>query len=124
MLYSRAYRPSRLDGRVQGVGQERDGGGPVTIARVAEAEIGGDDRQQIQALLQLCFPGYPSRTYFKLPPHFRYLAMADGRLAAQMGVELRVVRAGRTVLRTFGVSDLCVRTSQRSRGLAGGCWRT
>jgi GNAT superfamily N-acetyltransferase len=101
------------------VGQERDGGGPVTIARVAEAEIGGDDGQRIQALLQLCFPGYPSRTYFKLPPHFRYLAMADGRLAAQMGVELRVIRAGRTVLRTFGVSDLCVRTAQRSRGLAG-----
>ncbi len=101
------------------MGQERDDGGAVTIARVAEAEIGRDDRRQIQALLQLCFSGYPSRTYFKLPPHFRYLARADGGLAAQMGVELRVIRAGRTVLRTFGVSDLCVRTSQRSHGLAG-----
>ncbi|HEX9352805.1 MAG TPA: GNAT family N-acetyltransferase [Streptosporangiaceae bacterium] len=101
------------------MGRERDGGGAVSIARVAEAEIGGDVRQQVQALLQLCFPGYPSRSYFKLPPHFRYLAMADGGLVAQMGVELRVIRVGRNVVRTFGVSDLCVRTSERSRGLAG-----
>ena len=106
------------------MGQERDGSGAATIVRVAEPEIGGDVRQQIQALLQLCFPGFPGRTYFKLPPHFRYLAMADGGLVAQMGVELRVIRAGRTVLRTFGVSDLCVRTSERSHGLAGRCWRT
>lgn len=101
------------------MGQERDGSGGVSISRVAEAEISGDVRQQVQALLQLCFPGYPPRSYFKLPPHFRYLVTADGGLAAQMGVELRIIRVGRTVLRTFGVSDLCVRASERSHGLAG-----
>ena len=58
------------------MGQERGDSGAVTILRVAEAEIGADLRQQLQALLQACFPGYPSRSYFKLPPHFRYLAMA------------------------------------------------
>src|SRR5258707_1647908 len=51
--------------------------------------------------------------------HFRYLAMTSGVMAAQMGVELRVIRVGSTVLRTFGVVDLCVRTSERSHGLAG-----
>ena len=35
-----------------------------------------------------------------------------------MGVELRVIRAGLDVVRTFGISDLCVRESERSRGLA------
>jgi len=45
--------------------------------------------------------------------------MAGGELAAQMGVELRVIRVGSNVLRTFGVSDLCVRNSERSHGLAG-----
>jgi GNAT superfamily N-acetyltransferase len=93
---------------------------PATISRVAEAEIPADLMRQVQALLQECFPGYPSRAYFKLPPHFRYLAMAGGQLAAQMGVELRVIRVGSTVLRTFGVVDLCVSPSARSRGLAGG----
>jgi GNAT superfamily N-acetyltransferase len=90
----------------------------ATLVRVAEAEIGPDLGQQVQALLQMCFPGYPSRTYFKLPPHFRYLAMARGALVGQMGVELRVIRVGREVVRTFGVVDLGVLPSERSRGLA------
>jgi GNAT superfamily N-acetyltransferase len=101
------------------VDHERDGGEPAAISRVAEAEIPADLTHQLQALLQMCFPGYPGRSYFKLPPHFRYLAMAGGELAGQAGVELRVIRVGGNVLRTFGVVDLCVRDSERSRGLAG-----
>jgi GNAT superfamily N-acetyltransferase len=90
----------------------------ATLVRVAEAEIGPDIRPQLQALLQMSFPGYPSRTYFKLPPHFRYLALAQGALVGQMGVELRVIRVGGEVVRTFGVVDLCVTPSERSHGLA------
>jgi GNAT superfamily N-acetyltransferase len=105
-------------GTVREMAQEHDSSGAATVSRVAEAEIGPDLRQQVQALLQACFPGYPSRSYFKLPPHFRYLAMTGGELAAQMGVELRVIRVGSTVVRTFGVVDLCVMKSARSHGLA------
>ncbi len=91
----------------------------ITVFRVAEAEIGADLSGQAQSLLQMCFAGYPDRSYFKLPPHFRYLAMRSGSvLAAQMGVELRVIRVGDAVLRTFGVVDLCVRPNERSHGLA------
>jgi GNAT superfamily N-acetyltransferase len=97
---------------------QRDASDATTLARVAEAEIGPDLRQQVQVLLQTCFPGYPSRTYFKLPPHFRYLAMAHGALVGQMGVELRVIRVGSEVVRTFGVVDLCVMPDERSHGLA------
>ena len=96
------------------MGQKPGGDAAATLTRVAEAEIGRDLRQQVQALLQASFPGYPSRSYFKLPPHFRYLAMTGDALAGQMGVELRVIRVGRHVVRTFGISDLCVRTSERS----------
>jgi GNAT superfamily N-acetyltransferase len=99
------------------VGQ-KPGDDAVTLIRVAEAEIGRDRRQQVQALLQACFPGYPGRSYFKLPPHFRYLAMTGDALAGQMGVELRVIRVGSHVVRTFGISDLCVRASERSHGVA------
>jgi GNAT superfamily N-acetyltransferase len=101
------------------VDHERDGSEPVAISRVAEAEIPADLTRQLRALLRMCFPGYPDRSYFKLPPHFRYLAVAGGELAGQVGVELRVIRVGSDVLRTFGVVDLCVRASERSRGLAG-----
>ena len=97
---------------------ERDASEAATLARVAEAEIGPDVRPQVQALLQASFPGYPSRTYFKLPPHFRYLATAHGVLVGQMGVELRVIRVGSEVFRTFGVVDLCVTQGERSHGLA------
>lgn len=99
--------------------QKCDGSEPAVISRVAEAEIPADLAHRLEALLQMCFPGYPSRPYFKLPPHFRYLALANGELVGQVGVELRIIRVGRDVLRTFGVVDLCVRTSERSRGLAG-----
>jgi GNAT superfamily N-acetyltransferase len=94
-------------------------GEAITVIRVAEAEIGPDLRRRLQSLLQLCFPDYPSRSYFKLPPHFRYLAItSSGDVAAQMGVELRVIRVGDSVARTFGIVDLCAKESQRSRGLA------
>jgi hypothetical protein len=95
-------------------------GETITVIRVAEAEISADRSRQLQSLLQASFPGYPGRSYFKLPPHFRYLAMTGrGEVAAQAGVELRVIRVGDTVVRTFGVVDLCVAPSQRSLGLAG-----
>jgi GNAT superfamily N-acetyltransferase len=100
------------------VDQKPGGAAAATLIGVAEPEIGRDLRQQVQALLQACFAGYPSRSYFKLPPHFRYLAMTGDALAGQMGVELRVIRVGTHVVRTFGISDLCVRESERSRGLA------
>jgi GNAT superfamily N-acetyltransferase len=102
------------------VGEAGADGEAISVIRIAEAEIGADLGRQLQALLQECFPGYPGRSYFKLPPHFRSLAMTgSGGVAAQMGVELRVVRVGVAVVRTFGIVDLCVRESRRSRGLAG-----
>ena len=92
----------------------------MTVTRIAEPEIGPDLSRQLQSLLQACFPDYPNRSYFKLPPHFRYIATTgNGDIAAQLGVEFRVIRVGDTVLRTFGVVDLCVAEGQRSRGLAG-----
>ncbi|MEP7025273.1 MAG: hypothetical protein ABJB47_16035, partial [Actinomycetota bacterium] len=46
------------------------------ILRMTEPEIGRDLGRQLRRLLQQCFPGYPGRSYFKLPPHFRYLVAA------------------------------------------------
>jgi GNAT superfamily N-acetyltransferase len=110
----RLVRVQRVD-----VGEERSSSEAITILRVAEAEIDGDLSGQVRSLLQVCFPGYPNRSYFKLPPHFRYLAMRNGgTVAAHMGVELRVIRVADSVVRTFGVVDLCVAQSEQSRGLA------
>jgi GNAT superfamily N-acetyltransferase len=89
-----------------------------TILRVAEIDIDEDLGQRLQSALQACFADYPDRSYYKLPPHFRYLVMAGGTVAAQMGVEFRVIRVGDCVVRTLGVSDLCVQRDRRSCGLA------
>src|SRR5256885_1845165 len=73
---------------------------------------------QLRSLLRSSFPDYPDRAYFKLPPHFRYVATTGATVVAQLGVELRIIRVGDTVLRTFGIVDLCVRENTRSHGLA------
>jgi len=91
----------------------------ITVIRVAEAEIGADLSRRLQSLLQTGFPGYPSRSYFKLPPHFRYLAITSSQgVAAQMGVEFRVIRAGHTLC---GPSGLPPCLSGKASG--PGAWR-
>jgi hypothetical protein len=97
---------------------DEDGGDAVEVLRVPEAEIGDALSNRLESLLQSSFPGYPDRDYYKLPPHFRFIAIMGGDVVAQMGVELRVVRAGQSTLRTFGVVDVCVKPSMRSRRLA------
>ena len=89
------------------------------LSRLPEAEIGADLHLSLQRLLGACFPGYPARSYFKIPPHFRYVVTGGATVHAQMGVELRVIRVGEQVLRTFGVVDLCVGDDRRGQGLAG-----
>jgi len=73
---------------------------------------------EIRAVLDECFPGYPARSYFKQLPHFRYLGRSGGQLVAHMGVDHRVVNNGGRVLQVFGIIDLCVTASARSRGHA------
>ncbi|MEV4348233.1 GNAT family N-acetyltransferase [Actinoplanes sp. NPDC049596] len=89
------------------------------MRRLLEAEIEPELHRGLQDLLASCFPGYPERSYFKLPPHFRWVVTDGPTVTAQLGVELRVIRVGDRVLRTFGVVDLCVREDSRGQGLAG-----
>ncbi|HWM04680.1 MAG TPA: GNAT family N-acetyltransferase [Actinophytocola sp.] len=90
----------------------------TVIRRVAEPEVDADTAAELRELLRESFPDYPDRTYYKLPPHFRYLATVDGRLAGHLGGELRVVRVGDEAVRLFGIVDVCVRQDARSHGLA------
>jgi hypothetical protein len=90
----------------------------VQLRRLAETEIGSHLSERLRGLLQSCFADYPDRTYFKLPPHYRYLAEMNGEIEAQMGVEFRMIRNSEHVLRILGVVDLCVMPTNRSRGLA------
>jgi GNAT superfamily N-acetyltransferase len=75
-------------------------------------------RQSLQVLLSDCFPEYLSeRLYYKQVPHGRLLAVKDGCLVGQVGIDYRVVRIGDQVLRTFGVVDLCVASEVQGHGI-------
>ena len=93
-------------------------GDTLVIRRYWEPEVDSALEAQLQSLLQRSFSGYPGRSYFKVPPHFRYVTTNGGKVVAQMGVELRVFRVGNEVVRIFGVVDLCVDEGERSQGLA------
>ena len=88
----------------------------MEIRRIAEVEIDTALAGELTTLLRESFADYPARSYFKLPPHFRLVATVDGAVVGQLGVELRMMRVGDEVVRTFGVVDVCVR--DRGRGIA------
>jgi GNAT superfamily N-acetyltransferase len=101
------------------VTEQQSAGAAVTVSSRPEAEIRGQLRESLRGLLGECFPDYPDRSYFKLPPHFRYVVMSGDTVQAQAGVEFRVIRVGEHVLRTLGIVDLCVADRCRGQGLAG-----
>jgi len=90
----------------------------MDIEMKPEHTITSTVRGKIHAVLDECFPGYPARSYFKQLPHLRYLGWSGGELVAHMGVDHRMINNGGSALRIFGIVDLCVVTSARSRGLA------
>ena len=82
---------------------------PLQMIRIEEYRLEEGQHQAITRLLERAFPGYPSgRSYFKQLPSFRFLAYADDRLAGHLAIEHRMIRAGNSPVRIFGISDLCV----------------
>ncbi|WP_078651210.1 GNAT family N-acetyltransferase [Streptomyces xylophagus] len=83
-----------------------------------EHEINSSTNQNLRELLKSCFPEYPSRAYYKQLPHLRCLAWERDTLIAQVGIDHRIIRNGDAPLRIFGIIDLCVTSSTRSKGIA------
>ncbi|WP_079408289.1 GNAT family N-acetyltransferase [Streptomyces sp. 3211] len=90
----------------------------MAIETKPEHEIDSTTHEQLHELLKSCFPEYPARTYYKQLPHFRCLAWERDTLVAQVGIDHRMIKNGDTPLRVFGIIDLCVAVSARSRGVA------
>lgn len=88
------------------------------LERREEFEIEEQTEQAIAALLMEAFPGYPARSFFRQVPAFRYLCWQGERLAAHMGVDFRMVNAAGTLIRAFGVVDLCVHPGFQQRKMA------
>jgi len=92
----------------------------VRFELIDEFRISPEQREQIRALLQLCFPdteSNASRTYLKQMPPRRLLVWDGTSLVAHMGLEHRAINLAGQPATIFGVIDLCVRPGARSRGV-------
>ncbi|AEE53578.1 GNAT family N-acetyltransferase [Haliscomenobacter hydrossis] len=91
----------------------------MTITNTPEYQLSVPQHLAISALLQECFPQYPSgRTHFRQLPQFRILATAeDGTLIGHIAVEHRMVNNAGQLLRVFGLADVCVSPDYRDKGL-------
>jgi GNAT superfamily N-acetyltransferase len=105
-------RSAKADGATLNLGDLMD------VEMKAEHAITAPVHAKIHTVLDACFPGYPARSYFKQLPHFRCLGWSRRELVAHMGVEHRMINNGGSALQIFGVVDLCVAASARSRGHA------
>lgn len=77
--------------------------------RREEFSINSDISVDIQALLQACFPDYPShQTYFKQVPASRILVWEKEALIGHASLEYRKIKVGETVMKVFLIGDICV----------------
>jgi GNAT superfamily N-acetyltransferase len=91
----------------------------MQIEFVPEYKISNNVHKIVNQLLVESFPDYPlDRSYYKLPPQFRYPVWEDNNLIAQMGVEHRAIANTGIPARIFGSIDLCVTSSYRSQKIA------
>lgn len=88
------------------------------IESYAEVNIPSLIREQIVSLLDEAFPStFEGRTYFKQWPHHRIIAVKDGRVVGQLGLDYRAIRIGDEIFGISGIIDLCVRREHQGCGI-------
>lgn len=91
----------------------------MTIIRKQELDITPSEHDQILGLFRDSFENYPSDyTFYHQPPHFRFLVWLEENLVGHLGVSFRYARSGSDVLRVYGISELCVSSLHRKKGIA------
>jgi GNAT superfamily N-acetyltransferase len=88
----------------------------IEIVAMPEYAISAEVCSQLQILLDQCFPDiFERRTYFKQLPHVRLVAMDEGSVVGQVGIDGRIVNVGGTIVSIFGIIDLAVRPEMRGK---------
>lgn len=91
----------------------------IEIVALPEYAISAEVCSQLRILLDQCFPDtFEGRTYYKQLPHVRLLAMDEGSVVAQVGIDGRVVTVGDTIVSIFGLIDLAVHPARRGKRIA------
>jgi len=87
---------------------------------VNEYEISVETSKQLNELLIASFPEteYARRDYFKQLPHYRIIAIENGQVIGQLGIDFRAMNLNGEAVNIFGVIDLCVHLKYRKQGIA------
>ncbi|MCB9474157.1 MAG: GNAT family N-acetyltransferase [Candidatus Delongbacteria bacterium] len=90
----------------------------TSITEIRECEITARQHAQLADLRNASFPDHQKqRSYYKQLPHARLIAHDGDTLVGQLGIDHRVISVGGNALTIFGVIDVCVRDTARSRGI-------
>lgn len=90
----------------------------IAIQQKQEYEIKKEEIEPIRFLLESSFPGYFSeRIYYKQIPTLRLLASLENQLIGHVGIIHRSITVDVQSTVIFGIADLCVAKSFRSKGI-------
>ena len=84
---------------------------------IDEPDLTDKGEASLRALLAICFPGYPNRTYYKQLPHQRILVGDGSELVGHLAIDKRVMALAGQAIRTLGLVDVCVAPGRRSQGI-------
>jgi len=91
----------------------------MKIKRIEEYNLSSKMEKDIISLLKDCFSSYPDqRSYYKQIPSFRFLAYDGKTLVAHLAIHFRIMNVAGLTTKIFGISDLCVDSSHRSKNIA------
>ncbi len=91
----------------------------MKIKRTEEYNLSSKAENDIISLLKDCFSSYPDqRSYYKQIPSFRFLAYDEKVLVGHLAIHFRIMNIGGLTTKIFGISDLCVASSHRSKNIA------
>ena len=91
----------------------------ITFEIINEYQLDEKDQQGIYDLLCDCFSDYPEgRIHFRQIPSFRLIGRDDQGIKAHIAVTFRWMNLGQSVIRIFGLTDICVASAAREQKLA------
>ncbi len=91
----------------------------MKIKRTEEYNLSTKVEKEIISLLKDCFSSYPDqKSYYKQIPSFRFLAYDEKNLVGHLAIHFRTMNIGGLTTKIFGISDLCVASTHRSKNIA------
>lgn len=91
----------------------------MKIKRIEEYQLTSKTEKEISRLLKDCFSSYPDQqSYYKQVPSFRFLAYDEKALIGHLAIHFRIMNIGGLTTKIFGIADLCVANSHRSKNIA------